>query len=197
MHSRIFLFISPLLFSFVFSQTGSVSGTVRGLGPDSPADGEPLISASVYLKGTMIGSISDASGYFSISRIPIGKYTLVANYFGFKTQTKEIYISISDAGDQGVSSGLQKLGISEEGDESGSSVIKGNNLTGVNFVLVEDVFKGDEVVVTGVASERSVEVSEVAVTRLDPRHLNEFTSYPDFGALLSAKVSGLDIRKAS
>ncbi len=196
MYSRLFPLIFPLLSSFIFSQTGSISGTVRGLGPDSPTDGEPLISANVYLKGTMIGSITDTSGVYSISRIPIGKYTLVADYFGFKTQKIDIYISVSDADDGGTASGLQKLGISTE-EESGVNVIKGNKLTGVNFVLEEDVFKGDEVVVTGVASERSVEISEVAVTRLDPRHLNESTSYSDFGTLLGGKVSGLDIRKPS
>ena len=42
-----------------------------------------------------------------------------------------------------------------------------------------------------------MEVSEVAVIRLKPRKFNESTSYTDFGSLLMAKVSGLDIRKAS
>jgi len=144
----------------------------------------------------MFGSITDTSGIYSISRIPIGKYTLVADYFGFKRQTIDIYISVSDSEYGGAISGLQKLGISAD-EGSGVNVIKGNQLTGVNFVLEEDVFKGDEVVVTGVASERSMEISEVAVTRLDPRHLNESTSYSDFGTMLAAKVSGLDIRKPS
>jgi hypothetical protein len=162
---------------------------VKGIGHTGSTDGEPLISASVYLKGTMIGAITDTSGYYNISRIPVGKYTLSADYFGFKSQSEEIYISVGDVENEGIASGLQKLlGISDEGNETSAQVIKGNQLSDVNFLLTEDVFASDEVVVTGVASERSVEVSEVAVTRLDPRHLNEFTSYPDFGTMLSAKV---------
>ena len=197
MRNRLLLFF-PLLFSLLFSQTGSISGTVKGLGHTGSTDGDPLISASVYLKGTMIGAITDTSGYYNISRVPVGKYTLSADYFGFKSQSKEIYISVGDMKDGGVASGLQKLlGLSDESNETSAQVIKGNQLSDINFLLTEDVFASDEVVVTGVASERSVEVSEVSVTRLDPRHLNEFTSYPDFGTMLSAKVSGLDIRKAS
>ena len=108
MRNRLLLFF-PLLFSLLFSQTGSISGTVKGLGHTGSTDGEPLISASVYLKGTMIGAITDTSGYYNISRIPVGKYTLNADYFGFKSQSKEIYISVGDMKDGGVASGLQKL----------------------------------------------------------------------------------------
>ena len=64
MRNRLLL-ISPLLFSLIFSQTGSISGTVSGLGHSSSTDGDPLISASVYLKGTMIGAITDTSGYYN------------------------------------------------------------------------------------------------------------------------------------
>ena len=54
-----------------------------------------------------------------------------------------------------------------------SDLIKGNKLSKVNFVLKEDVFDSEEVVVTGVSTERSVEVSEVAVTRLKPENLTD------------------------
>ena len=64
---------------------------------------------------------------------------------------------------------LDKMGL--EGDEGiGLDIIKGNDLIGINFDLEEDVFNSQEVVVTGIASERSVEVSEVAVTRLKPEN---------------------------
>ena len=61
----------------------------------------------------------------------------------------------------------------EEDEDLDLDIIKGNDLVGINFELEEDVFNSQEVVVTGVASERSVEVSEVAVTRLKPRKFNE------------------------
>ena len=59
----------------------------------------------------------------------------------------------------------------DEDEDTDSDIIKGNDLKEINFELEEDVFNSQEVVVTGVASERSVEVSEVAVTRLKPKKI--------------------------
>jgi len=47
--------------------------------------GEALIGASVYLDGTTTGAASNEGGYYVISNIPSGDYTLVAKYVGFET----------------------------------------------------------------------------------------------------------------
>ncbi len=47
--------------------------------------GEALIGASAYLDGTTTGAASNEGGYYVISNIPSGDYTLVAKYVGFET----------------------------------------------------------------------------------------------------------------
>ena len=54
---------------------------------------EPLIGASVLLKGTSKGSITDIEGKFSITNIPNGEYTLNISYFGFEEISKKISIN--------------------------------------------------------------------------------------------------------
>ncbi len=47
--------------------------------------GEPMSFASVYLKGTQLGDVSDNLGFFNISSIPSGEYTLIISFLGFDT----------------------------------------------------------------------------------------------------------------
>ena len=67
----------------------------------------------------------------------------------------------------------------------------------LNFILQQDVFARDEIVVTGIASERSLGNTEVSVSRLDASELSETNSFSDMSQLLYGKVAGVDIRKAS
>ncbi len=48
-------------------------------------NGEPLIYTNVYLKGTKLGIATDANGYFLITRIPPGRYVLMATQIGYDT----------------------------------------------------------------------------------------------------------------
>ena len=192
MHKPI-LILSLFITLRLFADGGSVSGTAQS------QYGEPLWGANVYLLGTSLGASTDSAGYYNIQNIPVGKYTLTCDYIGYRSGKKSIYISAFDTegGIESDGSYLEKMGLDEADDDSESGIIKGKTLDGIDFSLDEDVFNSEEVVVTGIASERSVEVSEVAVTRMKPRRFNESTSYTDFGSLVYAKVSGLDIRKAS
>jgi len=65
-------------------------GTIRGVVSDK--QGNPVISADVYLEGTMLGSSTDRDGTYFIQNVPPGTYTLVASYLGYKTvkQTVEV-----------------------------------------------------------------------------------------------------------
>lgn len=56
-----------------------VKGTV------SDADNTPLVGASVRVKGTTIGALTDAEGKFSINA-PDGNGTLIVSYVGYQTQ---------------------------------------------------------------------------------------------------------------
>lgn len=61
----------------------AVSGTV------SDPDGEGLIGASILVKGTATGTVTDVDGSFSIN-VPADAATLVVSYTGFATQEVEL-----------------------------------------------------------------------------------------------------------
>jgi len=70
-----------LLFSPV---TYAQDATIRGFVYEKET-GEPVIFTNVYLKGTTYGAATDVNGYFAITKIPPGTYTLIVTYLGFDT----------------------------------------------------------------------------------------------------------------
>lgn len=73
------LFLSA---SVAMAQSSSVKGTVL-----SAEDGEPVIGASVAVKGEpTLGTVTDVDGKFSLSGIPSSAKTLVIMYLGMETQ---------------------------------------------------------------------------------------------------------------
>ena len=89
--------MSTLFFVFVlsantFAQSRNLSGTVTNM------DEEPLIGASVHVKGTTNGTLSDVSGKFSI-QIPQEGATIVVSFIGYGTEevlvTEEDEIQVS------------------------------------------------------------------------------------------------------
>ncbi len=65
----------------VTAQTSKVTGLVV-----SEEDGQPVIGASVAVKGATVGAVSDIDGKFSISNVPSSAKTLVISYIGMVTQ---------------------------------------------------------------------------------------------------------------
>ena len=53
---------------------------------------QPLLGANIILDGTMLGAASDENGFYSITNVPIGNYTIRAMFIGYKTLEKEIWI---------------------------------------------------------------------------------------------------------
>lgn len=82
--SLIFIFIT----SFAFSQTGSVRGFVY-----DKTTGEPVIFTNVMLKGTNYGSSTDVNGYFVISKIPKGNYSLRVSFMGYEENLTPVKIN--------------------------------------------------------------------------------------------------------
>ncbi|MCQ2245208.1 MAG: TonB-dependent receptor [Bacteroidaceae bacterium] len=58
-----------------------ITGTVI-----SEEDGQPVVGASVLVKGTSVGTITDLDGKYTITGIPSSAKTLVISYVGMKTQ---------------------------------------------------------------------------------------------------------------
>ena len=67
-------------------ETFTISGIV-----EEAANGETAFGASVYLKGTSIGGMTNEYGFYSISA-PKGSYTLVVSYIGFQDINKELIL---------------------------------------------------------------------------------------------------------
>ena len=75
-----------MLFTVVVSaqEKYTISGIVK-----EANNGETAFGASVFLKGTTIGSITNEYGFFSIT-VPKGTYTLAVSYMGFEDMSQEI-----------------------------------------------------------------------------------------------------------
>jgi len=67
------------------------TATIRGTVFDKKT-GEPVLYAQVFLKDTKFGVQSDINGFYSLTRIPAGTYTLLTNYIGYKQSTIEITV---------------------------------------------------------------------------------------------------------
>ena len=80
---------TPILFilftSIFFAQE---KATISGIITDK-SNGETLFGASVYLKNTTIGVLTNEYGFYSISA-PKGTYTLMISYLGYNSISKEI-----------------------------------------------------------------------------------------------------------
>ena len=65
----------------VSAQSQKVAGVVI-----SAEDGLPVVGASVLVKGTQIGTITDIDGNFNLPNVPESAKTLVVSYIGMQTQ---------------------------------------------------------------------------------------------------------------
>ena len=69
----------------VTAQTQRVTGVVI-----SDEDGQPVIGASVQVKGTQQGTITDVDGKFTLPNVPSSAGTIVVSFVGMKTEEIEI-----------------------------------------------------------------------------------------------------------
>ncbi|MEO1515124.1 MAG: TonB-dependent receptor [Bacteroidota bacterium] len=66
-------------------------GIVRGNVYDKDS-GEPIIYGTVQLQGTTMGASTDLNGFFTMPKVPAGKYTLVATYIGYDSVAVDIEV---------------------------------------------------------------------------------------------------------
>jgi TonB-linked SusC/RagA family outer membrane protein len=79
MRTKFFLFLATLFLinTMLFAQNRTVRGKVTS------KDGIPLIGATVFIKGTTIGTVSDIDGNYSLSFQGINNPILSCSYIGF------------------------------------------------------------------------------------------------------------------
>ena len=87
MRKRLMLFMISLLVGIgqATAQTSQVNGVVV-----SSEDGKPIIGASVLVKGTTTGTITDVEGRFSFQNLPVSAQMLVISFVGMQTQEVKI-----------------------------------------------------------------------------------------------------------
>ena len=79
-----------VLFALAFSlNLVAQKGIVRGFIYNDKT-GEAEIGATVFLKGTTMGAATDINGFYSISKVPAGSYTLMVTSLGFDSNTVKI-----------------------------------------------------------------------------------------------------------
>lgn len=76
---------------FSFSSALAQETSIRGFVYEARS-GEPILFCNVYLEGTTFGSTTDINGYFNITRIPEGRYTLLVSYLGYDTIREAIVL---------------------------------------------------------------------------------------------------------
>ena len=114
--------------STVFAQKAIIEGTVK------TSNGESLPSATIQVKGTTTGTLSDVNGHFAIKAEP--KDILVASYIGFETieitvgNQKVINITLEDSKQEIKEVVVTALGIVKEKSTIGFSIqdVKGTEL---------------------------------------------------------------------
>ncbi len=66
-------------------------GTIRGFVTDK-SNGEPAIFVTVSLEGTSYGVTTDVTGYYALSKIPAGTYTINVSSVEYETVTQKLTI---------------------------------------------------------------------------------------------------------
>ena len=74
--------------SLLYAQNNDIKGFVY-----ESSTGEPVMYCNVYLKGTVLGCSTDENGYFNLTRIPDGHYTLFITCVGYDTLTENISLA--------------------------------------------------------------------------------------------------------
>lgn len=107
--SRSWTFLVGLLFFSMYVIAQEKRFTVSGSIKDE-SSGEDLIGASVLVKNTRLGTVTNAYGLYSLS-LPAGEHILIYSYIGYKS--KEIKIALSSDKKQNVALGADVNELSE------------------------------------------------------------------------------------
>lgn len=80
-----------IFFLFVNGIVNAQTGNIRGFLYEKET-GEPMIFTGVIIQGTSLGAQTDVNGYFSITRVPAGKFNLLVTFLGYDTLKQEVEI---------------------------------------------------------------------------------------------------------
>jgi hypothetical protein len=118
------LFTFSLTISCIFAQKATLRGNVF-----DKADAQPVSFATVQLEGTNIGATTDINGFFTLSNIATGQYTLKVTYLGYDDYRTELTLKTGDIV-------YQNIYISESATQIGEVVINGRKEQAKTEVLI-------------------------------------------------------------
>ncbi len=87
----VFLFFSIFISLVSIQNSHAQNATIRGFVYEKE-NGEPVIFTNVYLKKTTYGASTDVNGYFAISMVPPGNYTLMITSLGYDSIVQPIVL---------------------------------------------------------------------------------------------------------
>ena len=73
------------LLLLIVCTTGLRAQSIRGIVTEATS-GEPIVGATIVLKETTIGTVTDMDGKYVLTSIPTGRYTVEASFVGFDPQ---------------------------------------------------------------------------------------------------------------
>lgn len=148
-----------------------------------------LPQVSLSQAGAISGRVEDAKTGLSL---PGANVLLVETLKGTATEPDGRYIIPA------IPVGIYTLRVSFVGYKTHKErVVVGRDTLQINVSLEPDFARYDEVVVTGMATERSKATADVAVSRIDSRKFMENNEYGSFDQLAMGKVSGLVIQPST
>ncbi|HEX9973550.1 MAG TPA: carboxypeptidase-like regulatory domain-containing protein, partial [bacterium] len=69
----------------------AASGIIKGRVVDSET-GDALPGTNVSIKGTNMGAATDLKGYYTVTNVPPGQFTLKVTYIGYESQEMTIFV---------------------------------------------------------------------------------------------------------
>lgn len=151
-----------LLLSLAATPVLAQNGTIRGFITDA-ADGQPLPGVNVVLTnpaGDLFGNASDTDGFYAISRVPAGNYTLRATFIGFQDFERQVTVVAGEI--QTVS-----IAMAIEETELGEVVVEGARETA-----------GAANVTAGLQTIRPADISLVPAPDISADLVNYLTALP-------------------
>ena len=89
MGSRLFIILLSVFVTIgsVEAESGTISGVITG------ENGDPIVGANVWLKGTTIGSSTRTDGSYRINGVPDGDYEIIAAHIGYQSVELPVIVS--------------------------------------------------------------------------------------------------------
>ncbi len=134
------LLIFTLLSYFSFSQTGVVRGTIK-----DALTSEDVIGATVKIEGTQLAASTDVNGFFSISKVPVGKAKLIISYISYKIKTiPDVTVEADKVTEVNTTLEEDKVTLKEV-------VVTATKITGTDISVISEI-KAAQQIVSGISS---------------------------------------------